>query len=157
MLYSYGIGALYLAVFLVFTGQWTVAFQFGMEHPTIYLYILVLAHPAAPCHNDIWSPFGFSHTLQAYSLTSFCGVMFILPMIRRFGAFVAMTVTSCRKALSLGLSFILFPNEFSLRMAVAIIMIFCGIAAHIYAKNKDVIRKAWRRALSKRHGKTRHI
>lgn len=74
-------------------------------------------------------------------------------MIQTFGTFVAVTITSTRKVVSISLSFLLFPKllsvyfvfSFLLGMSFCIAwfssytLVFCGIAIHIYAKNKMYI------------------
>lgn len=57
-------------------------------------------------------------------------------MITIFGSFVAMTVTSCRKAITLLISFLLFANTFTFMHGVAVVMVFGGIALHVLAKNQ---------------------
>ena len=85
-----------------------------------------------------------------FGCSAFFGVLFVLPMIRRFGAFIAMTATSCRKAVSLSLSYLLFPNEFTTRTAIAVILVFSGLGVHIFEKNRNAILKAWESAKDKR-------
>uniref|UniRef100_A0A6B2L982 Sugar phosphate transporter domain-containing protein n=1 Tax=Arcella intermedia TaxID=1963864 RepID=A0A6B2L982_9EUKA len=70
---------------------------------------------------------------------SFIGLRFILVLLKVFGSFVAMTITSCRKIVTITLSFILFPKPLSKNFFLASVFIFVGIALHIYVKNRDEI------------------
>ena len=79
--------------------------------------------------------------LQFYSLSGYIGIAFVLMMLKLFDAFVAMTVTSARKAVTVVLSFLLFPKPFTIWQASALAVFFLGIYLHIYHKNKDEINR----------------
>ena len=74
-----------------------------------------------------------------FGVCGYVGLLFVLPMITIFGSFVAMTVTSCRKALTLMVSFVMFANEFSSMHLLAVALVFGGIALHIAAKNRKLL------------------
>ena len=53
-----------------------------------------------------------------FSITGYFGMQAVLSLVRTFGAFVAVTVTSMRKAVSVVISFILFSKPFTLQYLV---------------------------------------
>lgn len=63
-----------------------------------------------------------------------CSVSFVLALVELYGSFVATTVTSCRKALSISLSFLLFPKPLSPFFLMASAFIVAGITLQIIAK-----------------------
>ena len=56
-----------------------------------------------------------------------------MAMIKRFGALAAVITTSVRKALTMILSFIIFHRVFTLKYFLASIMVWSGVALHIWA------------------------
>lgn len=58
-----------------------------------------------------------------------------MAMIRRFGCVIAVTVTSTRKALSIMLSFVMYPKPFSISYLFAFMVFSCGLATDVVAKN----------------------
>jgi uncharacterized membrane protein len=56
--------------------------------------------------------------------------------MKLYGAFITITTTSCRKCVSIGLSFLLFPKPLTWRFIFAIILVFIGIGINIYFKQK---------------------
>jgi len=99
------------------TGELVGGIVYCYEHPMAYLWMLGII------------------------LTAYVGLRFVLGLIKVYGSFVAMTVTSCRKVVSISLSFILFPKPLTVHFIVASILVSCGIFLHIYTKNyKDINR-----------------
>jgi len=74
-----------------------------------------------------------------FSVVGYIGVTFVLAMIKFFGAFIAITVTSCRKFITIGLSFVIFPKPMTVHYFIASFLVVCGLACHIYAKNAETI------------------
>lgn len=116
-LYSHLMGSGHLFIVLIVVGQLGPAFSFCLENPQAYLYILL------------------------FSACGYVGANFVLVMIKLFGAFLTTTVTSTRKFITLGLSFFFFPKPFTIHYLIATVLVLIGIAAHIYAKNTDLIHK----------------
>ena len=54
-----------------------------------------------------------------FSITGYFGMQAVLSLVRTFGAFVAVTVTSMRKAVSVVISFILFSKPFTIQYLVS--------------------------------------
>uniref|UniRef100_UPI00398EE638 adenosine 3'-phospho 5'-phosphosulfate transporter 2 isoform X2 n=1 Tax=Pristiophorus japonicus TaxID=55135 RepID=UPI00398EE638 len=83
------------------------------------------------------------HLMQTYgyafmfSLTGYFGISFVLALIKLFGALVAVTVTTGRKAMSIGLSFLFFSKPFTFHYIWAGLLVLLGIFLNIYSKNMD--------------------
>lgn len=57
--------------------------------------------------------------------------------MRQFGAFLAVTVTTFRKAISIVLSFIFFSKPFTVHYIYSGVLVLAGIYLSMYAKDKD--------------------
>jgi len=115
--YAHIIGTIYLLLFLIFTGRLIPAMIYCNEHAYIYFHMML------------------------FSFFGFCGMNFVLAVLKLFDAFIAMTVTSCRKVLTIILSFVLFPKPFTFQALVALLIVFSGISLHIYVKNPKSVRR----------------
>lgn len=114
-LYAHAMGSGQLFLVLILVGQLGPAFAFCWQNPIAYLYILL------------------------FSGCGYIGANFVLVMIKLFGAFVTTTVTSCRKFITLILSFFIFPKPFTIHYLIATSLVVIGLSAHIYSKNSDAI------------------
>jgi len=115
--YSYTIGCGYLLFISLITGELISALQFCAQNPMTYYWMTL------------------------FSLLGYIGIIFVLAMIKVFGAFIAMTVTSCRKVTTIALSFVLFPKPLTIQYIIAACLVFFGISVHIYSKNRRVVLK----------------
>ncbi|XP_072323101.1 adenosine 3'-phospho 5'-phosphosulfate transporter 2 isoform X2 [Scyliorhinus torazame] len=85
------------------------------------------------------------HPMQTYgyafmfSLTGYFGISFVLALIKLFGALVAVTVTTGRKAMTIGLSFFFFSKPFTFHYVWSGLVVILGIFLNIYSKNMDRI------------------
>lgn len=70
-----------------------------------------------------------------YGFFGYFGTNFVLALIHMFDAFVAMTVTTCRKIVTIALSFLLFPKPFSIQYIIAGSLVFSGVSLQIFHKN----------------------
>ena len=127
--FSYAIGFIYLLVCLCLTGNVISGYQaFASENPlTSYGITLV------------------------YSISGYLGVQVVLTMVRQFGAFTAVAVTSMRKALSIAVSFILFSKPFTLTYVVGGIIVLFGIYLNLVAKdrrNADIVLNLLHKAIN---------
>mmetsp|Transcript_19318 Transcript_19318/g.74193 ORF Transcript_19318/g.74193 Transcript_19318/m.74193 type:complete len:356 (+) Transcript_19318:124-1191(+) len=113
--FSHLCGSLLILMIMIVNGQLFAALSYCNESPLMYLQ------------------------LPVFAACGYVGLLFVLPMITIFGSFVAMTVTSCRKAVTLMISFMLFANTFTHMHAVAVALVFGGIALHILAKNRKYL------------------
>ncbi|XP_059828415.1 adenosine 3'-phospho 5'-phosphosulfate transporter 2 [Hypanus sabinus] len=133
VLYSYSIGFLYILMGLVCTRGLGPAFVF--------------------CSRHLLQTYGYAFV---FSLTGYFGISFVLALIKLFGALVAVTVTTGRKAMTIGLSFLFFSKPFTLHYIWSGLLVLIGIFLNIYSKNKDIIRlpsltdirnKIWKRQM----------
>lgn len=72
----------------------------------------------------------------AFSLTGYLGILFVLHLVRTFGALLAVTVTTCRKALTIVLSFVFFSKPFTIWYLFAGLLVVCGIGVNFYSKQQ---------------------
>lgn len=113
VLYSYGIGFLYILVGLMATGGIMPAFQFCQEHVTeTYGYAVI------------------------FSLTGYLGVNIVLTLVKTFGALTAVTVTTCRKAVTIVISFMFFTKPFTFQYLWSGLIVVLGIYLNLYSMNK---------------------
>lgn len=109
----YLIGALFLFVFLVFTGQFQRGVRLCYETPQIFGLILI------------------------FGLLGSIGVQFVYLIMKVFGSLVTVMVTSTRKAFTICLSFLLFPNKkFTSYHFFSIFMIATALFMNYRAKNQ---------------------
>ncbi|XP_065843398.1 adenosine 3'-phospho 5'-phosphosulfate transporter 2-like isoform X2 [Oscarella lobularis] len=92
VLYSYGIGFIYLLFCLVLNGGLVDAFRAYAKNPL--------------------KTYGLA---AVFSITGYLGILFVLALVRSFGALLAVTVTTFRKAISIILSFLFFTKPFTLQ------------------------------------------
>uniref|UniRef100_UPI00358FE954 adenosine 3'-phospho 5'-phosphosulfate transporter 2 n=1 Tax=Myxine glutinosa TaxID=7769 RepID=UPI00358FE954 len=116
VLYSYSIGFIYLLLGLGFTGNLQMAFTFCYQHPLqTYGYALI------------------------FSTSGYLGISFVLALIKTFGALLAVTVTTCRKALTIVLSFLVFTKPFTVHYLWSGLVVVLGIVLNVYSKKSDVL------------------
>jgi len=72
-----------------------------------------------------------------FSLTGYLGINIVLHLVKQFGALNAVTVTTCRKAVTIGLSFIFFTKPFSLQYLWSGLLVLVGIYLNLLSKNHD--------------------
>eukprot|EP00033_Pygsuia_biforma_P000624 GCRY01000735.1.p1 GENE.GCRY01000735.1~~GCRY01000735.1.p1 ORF type:complete len:388 (+),score=93.35 GCRY01000735.1:157-1320(+) len=129
-LYSDFIGACYVLCLLPFTPDFGAALVYTLENPRILLYIAL---------------FGF---------LGYSGILFVLSLVKKFGAFYAVTVTSVRKAFTVILSFLLFPKPLRSGHLLGGFLVFACLAFQIYVKNKDAFHRLFRRKFGITQAKT---
>ncbi|KAK0168670.1 hypothetical protein PV327_002447 [Microctonus hyperodae] len=125
VLYSYSIGFIYLLVILLITGQ----FQSGV----------------AFCSNHLVETYGYA---LLFSLSGYLGIQIVLTLVQSSGAFVAATVTTCRKAVTIIISFLIFYKPFTTQYIWSGLLVVLGIYLNIYSKrrspdNKFEIKNIW--------------
>ncbi|XP_073257029.1 adenosine 3'-phospho 5'-phosphosulfate transporter 2-like [Porites lutea] len=119
VLYSYGIGFIYIFIGLVFSGGLWPAFEFCSQNP-VQAYGLAFI----------------------FSITGYLGITFVLTLVRAFGALLAVTVTTGRKAVTMVLSFIFFAKPFTIHYVWSGGIVLLGIFLNVYSKNEKQI-NAW--------------
>ncbi|XP_006005162.1 adenosine 3'-phospho 5'-phosphosulfate transporter 2 isoform X1 [Latimeria chalumnae] len=114
VLYSYSIGFVYILLGLAGTGGLGSAVAFCSEHPV--------------------QTYGYAFL---FSLTGYFGISFVLALIKNFGALLAVTVTTGRKAMTIVLSFIFFAKPFTFQYVWSGLLVLLGIFLNVYSKNSD--------------------
>ncbi|KAK9502585.1 hypothetical protein O3M35_011333 [Rhynocoris fuscipes] len=109
--YSYAIGFVYLVIIMFLTGSLQAGFLFCLDKPLVYFYALI------------------------FSITGYLGVQVVLTLVQTCGAVVAVTVTTCRKAVSIIISFLLFSKPFTIQYAWAGGLVLLGIYLNLLSKN----------------------
>lgn len=113
VLYSYGIGFFYILFGLLASGGIVPAFQFCQQH--------------------VVKTYGYA---VIFSLTGYLGVNIVLTLVKTFGALMAVTVTTCRKAVTIILSFMFFAKPFTFQYVWSGLIVVLGIYLNLYSKNK---------------------
>jgi len=111
VLYSYSIGVGYIFVYLVIGGD--------------------LLPAAKVCSEHMMQTYGYGFV---FSLTGYIGVQIVLQLVRTGGAFAAVTVTTCRKAVSIVLSFMIFSKPFTFHYVYSGLLVVLGIYLNLYSK-----------------------
>ncbi|XP_034249339.1 adenosine 3'-phospho 5'-phosphosulfate transporter 2 [Thrips palmi] len=114
VLYSYFIGFVYLFLILLLSGNLTSSVGTCSKYPTF--------------------TYGFS---LLFSLTGYLGIQVVLILVRTGGAVTAATVTTCRKAVSIVISFIFFSKPFTFTYLWSGLLVVVGIYVSVCSKNKN--------------------
>ncbi|XP_058411274.1 adenosine 3'-phospho 5'-phosphosulfate transporter 2 isoform X2 [Diceros bicornis minor] len=117
VLYSYSIGFVYILLGLTCTSG--------------------LGPAVAFCSKNAIRTYGYAFL---FSLTGYFGISFVLALIKIFGALLAVTVTTGRKAMTIVLSFIFFAKPFTFQYVWSGFLVVLGIFLNVYSKNRDKIR-----------------
>ncbi|XP_051826673.1 adenosine 3'-phospho 5'-phosphosulfate transporter 2 isoform X1 [Antechinus flavipes] len=117
VLYSYSIGFVYILLGLTCTTGLSPAVAFCSKHPI--------------------QTYGYAFL---FSLTGYFGISFVLALIKIFGALLAVTVTTGRKAMTIVLSFIFFAKPFTFQYVWSGLLVVLGIFLNVYSKNMDKIK-----------------
>lgn len=90
VLYSYSIGSIYILVGTILDGELFAAIPFFAEYPL--------------------KTYGYAFV---FSILGYLGVNVVLTLVKTFGALLAVTITTMRKAVTIILSFMLFAKPFT--------------------------------------------
>jgi len=66
-----------------------------------------------------------------YAALGAIGEQFVMRTIKRFGALPAVIVTSLRKFITVGLSFVVFPKPFAWSYVVGALLVFAGVGLNV--------------------------
>ena len=80
-----------------------------------------------------------------FSLAGYMGVNLVLQLVKSFGALIAVTVTTTRKAVTICLSFVFFAKPFTPQYLVGGFVVLFGIYLNVYSKNPDLFHTILRR------------
>ncbi|XP_025836839.1 adenosine 3'-phospho 5'-phosphosulfate transporter 2 [Agrilus planipennis] len=115
VMYSYFIGFLYLFSIMLVTGD----IQHGL---TFY-------------SRDPIRCYGYTFI---FSITGYLGIQIVLTLVRTCGAFAAVTVTTCRKAVTIIISFMFFSKPFVFRYVWSGLLVLLGIYLNFFSKRSTL-------------------
>lgn len=114
ILYSAGSGGLMLLPFLLFTGEFQGAWTYLMDSTHSYeLGSLLLTMPLG-----------------------FVGIKLILSLLIETNAVTCTFVTSTRKALTVVISFLVFPKPFTVKYFIGALLVFSSLFFHLYLQSQ---------------------
>ncbi|XP_063235526.1 adenosine 3'-phospho 5'-phosphosulfate transporter 2 isoform X2 [Bacillus rossius redtenbacheri] len=114
--YSYFIGFLYLIAIMAVSGDFIKGALFCAKHP--------------------WETYGYG---LLFSMSGYLGIQIVLTLVKTTGALVAATVTTCRKAVTIMISFVFFSKPFTFQYVWSGLLVILGIYINIYSKNQHKI------------------
>ncbi|XP_023015703.1 adenosine 3'-phospho 5'-phosphosulfate transporter 2 isoform X1 [Leptinotarsa decemlineata] len=112
VLYSYSLGFVYIFCVMVISGDFAEGLHFFSQDPK--------------------RSYGYTFI---FSLTGYLGIQIVLTLVRRVGAFAAVTVTTCRKAVTIVISFIFFSKPFTFQYLWSGLLVLTGIYLNVFSKN----------------------
>merc|ERR1719189_3341623 len=114
-----------------------VLYSYAIGFVYLFFLVAVFTDIASAIHYCSYYPkqtYGYAFI---FSLTGYLGIQIVLSLVRQFGAFMAVTVTTFRKAISIVLSFIFFSKPFTFHYVYSGLLVLVGIYLSLYSKNKD--------------------
>ncbi|XP_069126118.1 adenosine 3'-phospho 5'-phosphosulfate transporter 2-like [Argopecten irradians] len=118
MFYSCSIGFLGLLVSLVLSRTFEPAFRF--------------------CNKHMVETYGYTIMSSVFGLL---GTNVLQTLMKSHGSLVGVTVTLLRKALSIALSFIVFPKPFVYQYIWSALLFFAGFIFNIYTRQRKIVPK----------------
>lgn len=116
--YSFMFGFVLILVGLILSNNLFSSIQFWNEHPTrTYGYALI------------------------FSVFGYLGIDIVLTLIKEYGALICVTVTTCRKAITIILSFTLFSKPFVFDYIWSGLIVVFGIYLNVYSRNQTAFNK----------------
>lgn len=112
--YSYSIGFVYIFIFQMCFENIPGALLFWLNHPI--------------------KTFGYAFI---FSITGYLGINIVLHLVKNFGALIAVTVTTCRKAVTIIVSFIFFTKPFTYQYLWSGLFVLIGIYFNMFSKNRQ--------------------
>lgn len=112
--FSYSIGFIYLLLGEMVFDRLPDAFMFWLSHPI--------------------KTYGYAFI---FSVTGYLGINIVLHLVKNFGALIAVTVTTCRKAVTIAMSFIFFTKPFTYQYLWAGLLVSFGIYLNLFSKNRE--------------------
>eukprot|EP01112_Ceratiomyxa_fruticulosa_P009789 TRINITY_DN256_c0_g1_i2.p1 TRINITY_DN256_c0_g1~~TRINITY_DN256_c0_g1_i2.p1 ORF type:complete len:431 (+),score=59.80 TRINITY_DN256_c0_g1_i2:630-1922(+) len=113
LFFGYGFGALQIFPYILLNGELVEGITFCYQNFNVLLQV------GATC------------------VLSYFGIVLVLGLVKISSALTAVIVTSCRKALTVVISFLLFAKPFSMYYPMGFVVFFAGVALNVYAKNSE--------------------
>jgi len=126
VIYGYSFGALQILPYLLWTGELSAGIEFLRANPYV------------------------GGQIMANCVLGYFGILFVLGLVRISSALTTVIVTSCRKALTVVFSFLLFAKPFSMLYVAGFSTFFVGVALNVYTKNSKQIDAFFQQLLQKR-------
>lgn len=114
-----------------------VLYSYSIGFVYLFFLVAVFTDIASAIHYCSYYPTQTYGYAFIFSLTGYLGIQLVLGLVRLFGAFTAVTVTTFRKAVSIVISFVLFSKPFTYHYIYSGILVLLGIYINMYSKNKD--------------------
>ena len=114
-----------LAFFSRPTGNWYLTFC----RPCFYLVMNERVYQKNSYFNANPKVYGL---IFLFSFVGYMGILFVLSMVKSYGALLAVTVTTFRKALSIIISFIFFTKPFTIQYVWSGLIVLLGISLNIF-------------------------
>ncbi|CAF0804147.1 unnamed protein product [Rotaria sordida] len=111
--YSFMFGFLIILIGLLLTNNFFSSMVFWNKHPI--------------------STYGYS---LLFSIFGYLGIDIVLTLIKEYGALICVAVTTCRKAITIILSFILFSKPFVFDYVWSGLIVVIGIYLNVYSRNQ---------------------
>jgi len=114
-----------------------VLYSYAIGFVYLFFLVAVFTDIASAIHYCSYYPrqtYGYAFI---FSLTGYLGIQIVLGLVRQFGAFLAVTVTTFRKTLSIVISFIFFSKPFTIHYLYSGLLVLVGIYINMYSKNKE--------------------
>ncbi|CAH0547767.1 unnamed protein product [Brassicogethes aeneus] len=111
VLYSYFFGFIFIFFVMILSGEFMDGVNFYAKNPR--------------------KTYGYTFL---FSLTGYLGIQIVLTLVRTTGAFTAVTVTTCRKAVTIMMSFIFFNKPFTIQYIWSGLLVLFGIYMNLYNK-----------------------
>uniref|UniRef100_A0A224Z365 Adenosine 3'-phospho 5'-phosphosulfate transporter 2 n=1 Tax=Rhipicephalus zambeziensis TaxID=60191 RepID=A0A224Z365_9ACAR len=118
MIFSYSIGSVILLFVLVAMQDFTPAVDFFAQNPV--------------------ETYGYA---AIFSILGYLGIQLVLTLISISDAFITVIITTCRKAISIILSFMLFAKPFSFQYVWSGALVLLGVYLHAYSKKLAKLRR----------------
>ncbi|CAF1151736.1 unnamed protein product [Adineta ricciae] len=113
--YSFIFGFVFVLCGLLLTNNFFPSLEFWNKHPgPTYGYGLI------------------------FSIVGYLGIDIVLTLIKEYGALICVTVTTCRKAITIILSFTLFSKPFVFDYLWSGLIVIVGIYLNVYSRNQTV-------------------
>jgi adenosine 3'-phospho 5'-phosphosulfate transporter B3 len=111
--YSFIFGFVFVLIGLIVTNNFFSSLEFWNKHPfPTYGYGLI------------------------FSIFGYLGIDIVLTLIKEYGALICVTVTTCRKAITIILSFTLFSKPFVFDYVWSGLIVIIGIYLNVYSRNQ---------------------
>ncbi|VDO00373.1 unnamed protein product [Rodentolepis nana] len=116
---------------------YSYAFGFGL------MVLIILFTGAFPTSTVLFQDFGSTFVWSTlFALSGYLGLQFVLLLVNHFGALLAVTVTTLRKAVTIVLSFLLFQKPFSVEYIWSGGLVVIGVLLSTYSKSHSSKAKA---------------